>query len=98
MKYVISEDVLTAHLSDEAVLLHVGSKRYFRLNSTGAWIWKGIEQGMSRAELLEGLCARFEVERADAERSLDDQLTRLREADLLHEAREADARAPENHR
>lgn len=91
MKYVIPEEVLTAHLSDEAVLLHVGSKRYFRLNSTAAWIWKGLERGMTRSELLDGLCAHFEVERADAERSLDEQLVRLLEADLLREEREGDA-------
>jgi hypothetical protein len=83
MRYVIPEEVLAAHLQDEAVLLHTGSKRYFRLNATGAAIWKGLEEGLSRAELLDRLCERFEVERGTAERSLDDQLTRLCEAELL---------------
>lgn len=88
MVYVISEEVLAAHLSDEAVLLHVGSKRYFRLNATGAWIWKGLERGLTRADLLDGLCQRFEVQRTTAERSLDEHLAQLREAGLLLEVKE----------
>lgn len=83
MRYVIPEEVLSAHLQDEAVLLHTGSKRYFRLNVTGAAIWKGLEEGLGPAELLDRLCERFEVEREAAERSLDDHLTRLCEAELL---------------
>jgi hypothetical protein len=88
MRYVIPEEVLSAHLQDEAVLLHTGSKRYFRLNMTGAVIWKGLEEGLGRAELLDRLCERFEVERAAAERSLDDQLSRLCEAGLLRAVEE----------
>lgn len=88
MRYVIPDEVLTAHLSDEAVLLHIGSKRYFRLNATGAWIWQGLEKGMTRSELLDGLCERFDVERETAERELDDHLARLCEAELLRGSKE----------
>lgn len=81
--YAIPEEVLTAHLQDEAVLLHTGSKRYFKLNATGAWIWKGLERGLDRTQIVDELCERFEVDRATAESSLDEHLAKLHEAQLL---------------
>jgi hypothetical protein len=65
-RYMIPEEVLTAHLQDEAVLLHLGTKRYFRLNATGARIWQGLERGYSTDELLASLCERFNVEAKEA--------------------------------
>ncbi|MGD8700483.1 MAG: PqqD family protein [Gemmatimonadales bacterium] len=81
--YVIPEEVLTAHLQDEAVLLHLGSKRYFRLNSTGAWIWRGLERGYSTNELVAHLCERFEVGTEEAADAVEEQLSRLRELGLV---------------
>ncbi len=82
-RYVIPEEVLTAHLQDEAVLLHLGSKRYYRLNATGACIWQGLARGYSVGELLDHLCERFEVEAEEAAGAIDEQLSRLRELGLV---------------
>jgi hypothetical protein len=82
-RYVIPDDVLTAHLHDEAVLLHLGSKRYFRLNATGAWIWQGLEKGYSTDELLVHLRERFDVEAAEAAAAVERHLARLSELGLL---------------
>lgn len=89
--YAIPDRVLTAHLQDEAVLLHTGSKRYFKLNATGAWIWKGLERGLERKEIVDELCQRFEVDRETAESSLDEHLEKLREAGLLEMTEDGDA-------
>ena len=67
----VSTDVLTAHLEDEAVLLHMDTKRYYRLNTTAAAIWRGLEQGRTRAQLLEDLCERFDVTAEQAAPELD---------------------------
>ena len=83
--YQIPEEVLAAHLQDEAVLLHVGTKRYFRLNATGAWIWKGIERGLSRGQIVDDLCETFEIERDAADQALGEHISRLREHDLVLE-------------
>jgi len=69
--YTIPDHVLTAHLPGEAVLLHMRTKRYFRLNDTGATIWRGIEEGLGRAELLARLCEEFSVEPDEAASELD---------------------------
>ena len=71
MTYTIPPHVLTAHLTGEAVLLHMHTKRYYRLNDTGASIWQGIEQGLSRDEIVARLCDEFSVEPDEAGVELD---------------------------
>lgn len=82
-----SGDVVVAHLDEESVLLHVGTRRYFRLNGTAAAIWRGIEAGADEAALVDSLVARFEVDRDEAEREVARVVRELRDDALL--AREA---------
>lgn len=53
--------MLTARLADEAVLLDLATKHYYRLNATGAAIWNGVERGLARDAIVAELCAAFEV-------------------------------------
>ncbi len=62
--YSIGEDVLAAHLEGEAVLLDFGTKRYYRLNATGAAIWKALEQRLEPAAIVDALVEQFEVDAA----------------------------------
>jgi hypothetical protein len=61
-RYSVPTDVLAAHLEGEAVLLHMDTKDYFRLNATAACVWKGLERGLDHEGLIGALCAGFEVE------------------------------------
>lgn len=70
-EYIVPEEVLTAHLEEEAVILNMRTKNYHRLNGTAAAIWKGLEMGTSRDVLLDQLCARYEVDRDTAERAFE---------------------------
>jgi hypothetical protein len=62
----VSKEVMTAHLEGEAVLLHLGTKAYFKLNDTAAEIWKGLEAGESDDALVARLTAAFEVDAIEA--------------------------------
>jgi Coenzyme PQQ synthesis protein D (PqqD) len=73
----VPEDVLAAHLDGEAVLLHMDTKNYYRLNATAAHVFRGLERGLGREALLDGLCAEFEVERGLAAAELDRLLDEL---------------------
>jgi hypothetical protein len=79
----ISRDVVVAHLDDEAVLLHLGTKRYFRLNATGAAIWRALEQGCDVAATVASLVEDFEVDPTTAEAEVQRVLRELRERDLV---------------
>jgi hypothetical protein len=81
--YRIPADVLSAVLDGEAVLLHVGTKNYFRLNETGAAIWKGMERGLSPDELRERMCAEFDVAPEQAATELDRFLAELERRGLV---------------
>ena len=73
----VPEDVLAAHLEGEAVLLHMDTKNYYRLNATAAHVFRGLERGLDRQGLLDGLCAEFEVDRDTAAAELDRLLDEL---------------------
>ncbi|MGB7212973.1 MAG: PqqD family protein [Gemmatimonadales bacterium] len=78
-----SADILTAHLEGEAVLLHLGTKAYFKLNATAAAIWKGIEAGDDEATLLKRLVRDFVVEPEEARKELQRTVAGLRERGML---------------
>lgn len=80
---VPSQNVLVAHLDGEAVLLDLSSKRYFRLNATGAVIWQEIEAGRGRDEIADTLILRFDVDREVATQAVADLIGDLTEWGLL---------------
>lgn len=81
--YQVRDDVLTAELEGEAVLLNMDSRTYFQLNATAAAAWKRLEDGVSRADLVDHLCAEFEVEPDEAGREVDRLLEELMSAELI---------------
>ena len=62
----IPKEVMTAHLAGEAVLLHTGTKAYFKLNDTAAELWKGIEAGEDVDGVVRLLTGAFDVDAATA--------------------------------
>jgi len=70
-------EVIVAHLDGEAVLLHLGSKRYFRLNDSAAAIWRGIEEGADAPAIVGRLLREFDVPPHEAEREVSRVLAAL---------------------
>ncbi len=81
----IPQDVFAAQLAGEAVILHLVTKRYYRLNATGAEVWKGIEAGEDRDALVKRLVREFTVEPDTAALEVDRLVERLREARLVEQ-------------
>lgn len=79
----VSEDVLTAHLAGEAVLLDMDTKNYYRLNATAAHVWKLLERGRERHEILADLLATFDVEEETAAAELDRLIAELGQRRLV---------------
>jgi hypothetical protein len=59
----VPENVLVANLQDEAVLLHMDTKRYYQLNETGQFIWKLLERGARAEEIVDSLVQTYDVTR-----------------------------------
>ena len=79
----VSPDVLTAHLEGEAVLLHLETKQYYRLNETGAAIWKALERGLDPPGIVAALTGEFDVTADVARAEVARVVTELLERGLL---------------
>ena len=76
-------DVLAAHLADEAVLLDLGSKRYYRLNGSAAVIYRALEEGLGRDGAIKRVLEAFEVDEPTASEAVDAMLRDLAERKLV---------------
>jgi hypothetical protein len=79
----VPPDVMTAHLDGEAVLLHMRTKAYFKLNDTAAELWKGLEAGEDEAAIVARLTAKFEVDAETARTESNRVIAELRSRGLL---------------
>jgi hypothetical protein len=61
----------------EAVLLHLGTKKYFALNETGISIWKYAEKGISIYDLVSKIKEDYAVSNKVATESIIDFLDEL---------------------
>ena len=69
-----------AQLADgEGVIVDTETAFYFGLNRTAAFLWERLQApgGAAREDLVLALCARFAVERPEAERDVSDFLEQL---------------------
>jgi 2-oxo-4-hydroxy-4-carboxy--5-ureidoimidazoline (OHCU) decarboxylase len=92
--YSVRDDVLTAYLKGEAVLLDMESRKYFRLNDTAAEIWKQLERGANHESLVEQLCTKFQVDREEARSGVMRVLADLAQKKLILRAEGADDTQP----
>ena len=79
----IPPDVACASVDDGAVLLHMGTKRYFSLNVTGAEIWRMLEQDVPVADVPARLSTDYELPIEDAHVAVAELIAALAEQDLL---------------
>lgn len=84
-----SPDVLAAHLQDETVLLHMGSKRYFHLNDSGQRIWQLLESGVQPSALAARIHEEFEIDTETARAGVAALLESLQALGLLENADQA---------
>ena len=83
MSYVLSPDAACAVVEDGAVVLHMGTKRYFSLNETGAAIWRMLEDGVALSEIPGRLTQLYEIDEPAAQAALTRLLTELAAEELI---------------
>jgi len=77
-------DVVDTELdSEEVVLLHLESKRYYSLNSTGVRIWQALKQRLSLKEISRRLGEEFDVDGERADRSVLELINDLSQQKLV---------------
>jgi hypothetical protein len=83
MSHIIPDDVLTAYLEGEAVLLDLKTKQYYQLNATAARIWKGLEQALEPPRIVDTLVDEFAVDAATAQAEMERVIADLRARGLV---------------
>jgi hypothetical protein len=81
--YSISADAAFAAVEDGAVVLHMGTKRYYSLNETGAFVWRRLEDGIARAEIVAQVVEEYDVGIAEAEIAVARLLDELVQESLI---------------
>ncbi|MEW6209971.1 MAG: PqqD family protein [Acidobacteriota bacterium] len=78
--------VFTRLEDSTAVLLNLGSRAYYDLNRTGAFVWQQIEkwQVLTLDDLIRAAQEQFEVSEDEARRHLKSFLERLEQLKLVH--------------
>ena len=81
--YALSPDAACAAVDDGAVVLHMGTRRYFSLNETGAAIWRMLEDDVSLGEIPARLGSMYAVDAAVAASAVDRLLGELAAEQLI---------------
>lgn len=89
MHYTVSADAAFAAVEDGAVVLHMGTKRYYSLNETGTFVWRRLEDGVARAEIVTQVVDAYDVGIAEAEMAVARLLDELVQENLIHIAEPA---------
>jgi hypothetical protein len=89
MHYTISPDAAFAAVEDGAVVLHMGTKRYYSLNETGTFVWRRLEHGIARAEIVAQVVDEYDVGIAEAEMAVARLLEELVQETLIRIAEPA---------
>ncbi len=78
-----SADVLFRELEGEAVLLDLGSGRYFGLNAVGTRVWTLLAAGATIGAAAAAIVAEFDVDPDQIARDIDDLVTELAARGLI---------------
>lgn len=77
------KDQVAHSVSEEAIILHMGSGVYYGLDPVGARVWSLVRQPRSVEEIRAMLLAEYEVEPARCEADLLELLEKLRDEKLI---------------
>lgn len=78
----VSDVVFTDFEGGEGILVDLNTKQYYRLNETGALIWRSLEKGSTVEEIVSEMQRIYEVSDEHAQASLD-RLLQILESNKL---------------
>lgn len=71
MPYALADEYLWKEVKDRVVVLHFDSGKYYSLNTTGSFIWRGLLDNLTQAEIVDQVCLTFDIERQAAEKDTE---------------------------
>lgn len=86
-KYRRAESAMSSKVEDDSIILSAEQGKYFSFGPVGTLIWDQLSSAVTREELVDSVCARFEVDTASCGKDVDDFLTQLESAGLVEESK-----------
>jgi hypothetical protein len=83
LRYRRHADLRLTALDDEGVALHLGERKYFTVNATGAALLDALATPQTLAQLVDRLCTEFAVEPPEATRTCEEFLARCLTSKLV---------------
>jgi Coenzyme PQQ synthesis protein D (PqqD) len=81
--YRTSPDTACAAVPGGAVIIHLGTNRYFSLNATAAVVWSRLDAGEDVATIAAALARDFKIDDVTARDAVARTITQFEEAGLL---------------
>ncbi len=78
-----NNEIMTAEMGEELVMLHIDQGSYFGLDEIGREIWARIEKPTSMGDLCAALQAEYDAEAETVETDVKTFITRLMRNDLV---------------
>lgn len=79
----VKDVVFTDFEGGEGILVDLNTKQYYRLNETGAFVWRNLEKGCSVEEIVSEMQKLYEVSGDHAHESVDKLLRTLESNKLV---------------
>jgi len=79
----ISPLIISAELDDSVVVVNLNSKRYYILNSTAGFIWRGIKEGKAESEIVETMVLEYDATKDRIAASVGRLFDALEHAELI---------------
>ena len=62
--------VLSAEFEDSVVVVNLNNKRYYILNDTAGFIWRGIREGKAESEIIDAMFLEYDATKSRIEASV----------------------------
>ena len=76
-------DIVARRVESELVLVDLGTNRIYSLNATGARLWELLNEGRTRAQIVDALSEEFDAGEADVAAEVDSLLASLESESLV---------------
>jgi hypothetical protein len=84
--YRLAEGVLSVPVEDEAILLSIGSGKYYGIKGAMRHLIEALRGGLPFEEMVARTCRRYDVGEEEAARDLERMLPRLLDAGIIQSA------------
>ena len=75
--------VISTELEDSVVIVNLNSKRYYILNSTAGFVWRGITGGKAESEIVDGMLLEYDAAKDQIATSVGRMFDALQRAELI---------------